>query len=188
MIADSNLPFSELYKVLSDVLGQLYDSNLGCGPAINEVDLAMRVFNLEQDLNRWQMLLDPRLALQTIEGLRPMEDGRLLKVMRCRTILTIRYHHLEVLLHRPFLVKSLDLLAKRTSQEQLPASVANMAANSIRTCVKSAEISITMVFKILTQPGLGKSMLGAWWFTLFYGKFGSHVSCQADCRRSSVSR
>ncbi|KAH0279183.1 hypothetical protein KCU91_g1929, partial [Aureobasidium melanogenum] len=158
----------ELYKVLSDVLGQLYDNNLDCGPVMNEVDLAMRVFNLEQDLNRWQMFLDPRLTLQTLESLRPLEDESLLKVTRCRTILTIRYHHLEVLLHRPFLVKSLDLLVKKTSQVQLPASVTNMAANSIKTCVTSAETSITMVYRILTQPGLGKHMLGAWWFTLFY--------------------
>lgn len=152
------------------MLFQLYDNNLGCGPTINEVDLTMRVFNLEQDLNRWQLLLDPRLTLQSLERLDLQTDENSLRSTRARIVLTIRYHHLEVLLHRPFLVKSLDLLVKKTSHMQLSASVTNMAANSIRICVDSAESSITMIHKVLTAPRLGKHMLGAWWFVMFYGK------------------
>lgn len=160
----------DLYRILHRVLGQLYDHNLGCGPAVDEPDLTLRVFNLEQELSRWHMSLDPRLTLQTPDSLVLPEDHDLRKAARCRTVLTLRYLHLQILLHRPFMVKALDMQARKTPQEQLSPSMAFMATTSLKNCVDNAENMISIIHTALSREGLGKAILGAWWYTLFYGQ------------------
>lgn len=39
-----------------------------------------------------------------------------------------------------------------------------------RTQIQTAQDIIEIIHAVLTDPGLGRDLIGAWWFTLYYSK------------------
>ncbi|CAK7208056.1 hypothetical protein SEUCBS139899_010890, partial [Sporothrix eucalyptigena] len=37
-----------------------------------------------------------------------------------------------------------------------------------KICVRRAEDIINIIHQVLVRPGLGRDLIGAWWFTLYY--------------------
>ncbi|KAH8738453.1 fungal-specific transcription factor domain-containing protein [Ilyonectria robusta] len=158
-----------LYRVMWKVIATLYGHNLGCDDPPSETLMITQIFNLEQELSDWHNSLPSPLFLRSSTNLpeeclledRPME--------RFRLILSLRYLSVQLLLHRPMLTNSLGGCARYpTSLRRNQRSVNQMQTNFNRTCVRAAEDIIEIIHTILTKPGLGRHLFGAWWFTLYY--------------------
>ena len=157
-----------LHRLIGTTIARLYGQNLGCDEVLQESEMIPRVFEMEQELNRWQTTLSHELSLMPSTSLPVPTSYRNRKIARFRTMLTLRYHNLNMLVHRPLLCKSLDSLAESPPSGSWPSSINRMTKGSIDACLGSAEETINIVHGILTDPQLGESILGAWWFTLFY--------------------
>lgn len=53
---------------------------------------------------------------------------------------------------------------------QRNASLNHMHMTFNRTQIQIAEDIIEIIYTVLTEPGLGRDLIGAWWFTLYYSK------------------
>ena len=154
-----------LHRCIGVTIARLYGQNLGYDAVLPEAELIPGVFELEQELGRWQSSLPAGLQIVSSSTLSSSYQGNVED--RFRTMLTLRYHNLNILVHRPLLCKSLDLLAD-TILALSPSSVRRMTKDSNDACVASAEETINVVHGILTDHSLGAAVLGAWWFTLYY--------------------
>ena len=163
-----------LHGLIGMSISRLYGHNLGDDVILSEAELIPRIFELEQELNRWQSSLPAELSMVVSTALPIPASFRDRTVDRFRTMLTLRYHNLSILVHRPLLCKSLDFLAE-SIPEVWSNSVSRMTKDAVDACLGGAEETINIVHGILTDPTLGSSVLGAWWFTLYYLFNGSLV-------------
>ena len=152
------------------VIYSLYEQNLGCGEPLSEMQLATEVIKLEQELTTWQHCVAPPLYIRTHTSL--LYDNQVACEERFRVILTLRYLNLQTLLHRPFLTRSLDVRTGRSKNRSSTTSAERLAAGSIQTCLNSAEEIISIIHTIISV-GRTHDLLGAWWFSLYYGRSSS---------------
>ena len=169
-----------LHRLIGTTIIKLYGHNLGHDTIPQEAELIPGIFQLEQDLNRWTASLPSGLAMVVATGVPQSRSQHDRIVTRFRTMLTLRYHNLNILIHRQLLCKSLDNLASPSAFASRNDSVSRRTKYSIDACLKSAEETINVVHEILTDPSLGPYVLGAWWFTLFY-VFNASLVVFADC-------
>ncbi|KAJ1326031.1 transcriptional regulatory protein GAL4 [Microdochium nivale] len=113
------------------------------------------------------------------------------QVDKLRIILTLRYLNTKLLLLRPILINTLcarfllnkpgggGILSDRPISAQHSAgspggefhtwSLGYMQNSyMMASCFRAAVESIVIIHEAVTRPELGKHMLGAWWFTLYY--------------------
>jgi hypothetical protein len=150
------------------VMANLYGHNLGCGNGPSEVVMMTQIVELEQELRDWQQSLPPSLVLRSSSQL--LSDDYTIDdytLERFRLILTLRYLSVQLLLHRPSLTKSLANV--NSAAQPGPSSISQMQVNFNRTCVRVAEEIVDMLHSALTRPSLGRGVIGAWWFTMYYG-------------------
>ena len=156
-----------------NIINQLYDGNIGCGPPNTVLDIVSRLFALEQQLAVWQRQLPPSLDQSNISDLihsSGSTDTTPSAIDRFRIIIKLRHHNLRILLHRPILVKFLDMVGKSPSisEAQEASSLQQIGSNSIQTCVQSSMEIIAIVRAIVGGSNHHRSLLGAWWFSLYY--------------------
>lgn len=89
--------------------------------------------------------------------------------LRLRTILTLRYLNLCLLLHRPILTKYLDLVSSNSYSHELRL-LQQVGSNSIKVCIQSSIEVISIVHAAVQKTEGRRSLLGAWWYSLYYSK------------------
>lgn len=151
-------------------MGSLYADNFGGEDAASDTWMMTQIFQLEQELSEWQNGLPADLTLRSSNHM-PLEELNDPVGERYRVILTLRYLNTKLLLHRPVFVRSLGTShADNTSPPQARRTFSEMRKAFNASVVRSAAESVSIVHSILASPAHGKRVLGAWWFTLFYGK------------------
>lgn len=159
---------SSLYKILGQVIEELYANNLSCGLHENLFDVASKLLQSEQKYLTWQRDLPASLSLIELEGIGWDVDNH--SITRFRVILTLRALNLRILTHRPLLSKYLECLSDSGSAAQHLATLRRLAGNSVRICVDSAVKIVKLIQAILNPLEPRRRLLGAWWFSLYYGK------------------
>lgn len=162
---------SLLYRLAWKVIGTLYGHNLGCEEPPPETQIVSEVLNLEQQLSDWRRNLPPPLYLRSASNLPHQQDVQDQATERFRIILSLRCLNLQLLIYRPMLTTSLSKCsssAKGAGQQHGSLSHMHMTFN--RTQIQIAEDIIEIIHTVLTDPGLGRDLIGAWWFTLYYSK------------------
>jgi hypothetical protein len=156
-----------------NVINQLYGGNIGCGGQTTVLDTVSQLFSIEHQLSEWERLLPPSLSLHNVDDFvhRPeLTNSAPSSLDRFRVILKLRHHNLRILLHRPILVKFLDIIGKAPGDSD--AREANLlqqiGSNSIQICVQSSIDIVATVREIVMGNGDHRSRLGAWWFSLYY--------------------
>jgi len=152
------------------VIDSLYGGNLGCDSGSSIFDIASCLLQIEQQLLDWQRNLPSGLPLVQASDLAAWSDQEVTNVHRFRVILTLRYHNLRILAHRPVLVKFLDLLASRTSDYQQLSVLQQVGMDNVQTCIHSANSIIAIVGHIVNSHTSIRHLLGAWWFSLYYSE------------------
>lgn len=155
------------------VLNLLYGSNLGGMPSPVGVDLISAILDMEHELLDWQRSLPVSICLLDHEELLCLDtrpDNRL------RMILTLRYHNVRILIHRPLLDYYLVRVAARAAPTGAAGSpipvepIPQASQRSFALLTSSAECVIKMVSTVNDPASHKRHLLGAWWFSLYYSK------------------
>lgn len=166
-----------MYQVIDSCYGQ----NLGFQDSSTAMEAVSLVLTGERQLEEWQQTLSPVLCLRTsdapldtqaLEGMDPNKES----TERFNLVLTLRFHNLRILLHRPFLEKFLDAnnrddSDRKTTEDKILQQV---GVNSVQTCVESAKLIISIVHTVVLSTGWHRDLLGAWNYSLFYSMCYSH--------------
>lgn len=168
---------STLYKQLWDVLNRLYGQNLGCDPPLPVSQTVAHIFTMEQQLFDWERSLPYPLQLISTSSLDefpsgPLSDSEYFS-WKCRVILTLRYLNLRVRLHRPVLVKFIAACGSSERNPQDLKFLQQQGMNSMQICAESAMEIIDIVYRVVSGPAWKQSLLGAWWFSLYYSMSNS---------------
>ncbi|KEQ92074.1 hypothetical protein AUEXF2481DRAFT_43482 [Aureobasidium subglaciale EXF-2481] len=157
-----------LYKIVDRTIKRLYGANLGCDPVPTEPEMIPHMFLLEQEISQWVADLSPDLGLIYATEVASLSHAVDRAILRFRVILTLRYSNIELLVHRPFLIRALGSSAPDHNEKQPSRSMAQIGNSASQACIKAAHETISIVHTILVNESCGKDLLGAWWFTLFY--------------------
>lgn len=90
--------------------------------------------------------------------------------LKFSVILSLRYLHLRILLHRPILVKFLDACGNGGIDAHEERLLQQIGSNSMQICMESAMSIIDIIHELLHSSGWQKNLLGAWWYSLYYSK------------------
>ena len=176
----------KLYNIMYRIIDTCYGQNLGLEDLQSDSDLFAHVVRVEAELEAWKAQLalnnlsvyDTPLVPQDLSGIEA--DDKI--SARYTVVLSVRYHNLQILLHRPILEKLLETCGGgRRSQPAnqpsiLPSSSASsstaklvqMGLGSVEACIHSAQAIISIVHTIVLAEGPRRDLLGAWNFSLFY--------------------
>jgi len=156
-----------------DIIDASYGSNLSCDNDNNAFDTVSHLFKIEQQLVEWKTLLPPPLTLRhaaDISVALPSLGTIPSLLEKFQVILTLRYHNVRILLHRPVLLKFLSLVG-RGNLDMDPQEInllQQLGGNSVLICVQSSTEIIAIIHTIVASPHPRRMWLGAWWFTLYY--------------------
>lgn len=187
----------KLYNVLHRIIDTCYGQNLGLEelpPASSQQAadysaLFSHVLRVEADLEAWKAQLAPnQLAVydapvgpKDLEGIEA--DDKI--SARYVVVLSVRYHNLQILSHRPILEKLLETCGRSrggsrqsrpgvssssslSSSSSPPSKLLQMGLGSVESCIHSAQAIISIVHTIVLADGPRRDLLGAWNFSLFY--------------------
>jgi hypothetical protein len=166
--------FRLLYQQVFFIIDQLYGQNLGCDEPISVGDSIAKILSISQSLETWERSLPQNLSLVTVQDIiNAKEPGpeEAQFTFKYRLILTLRYLHVQILLHRPILVKFIDACGEDSMNSSDHRLLQQIGSNSLQVCSESAMNIIDMMYEVLHSTGWHKSLLGAWWFSLYYSRF-----------------
>jgi hypothetical protein len=161
------------------IIDTCYGQNLGLAEYLEDSEIFSLVLKGERQLDEWKLHLLPQLLLHVCDvplgpqGLDQI-DSRNLIVERFNMVLSLRYHNLRILLHRPVLERILDAHSAwghntmNTGTEK--SMLHQIGFTSVETCVDSAMIIISIVHTIVLSTGRRRDLLGAWNYSLFYSE------------------
>lgn len=153
---------------MGEIVDVLYGSNLGCGVPENVFDIASHLLQFEQKFLTWQQSLPAAVSLVEPATVHSEADDQ--GTLRFRVILTLRFLNLRILTHRPLLSKYLEAMRSAHSASQQLPLLKQVGTNSVRTCAQSAIAIIKLMQEVLIPTNPSRHLLGAWWFSLYYGK------------------
>jgi len=164
----------KLYNVMYHIIDTCYGQNLGLEDVTEDSELLSLVLEGERllDAQRSQIHRDLRLhiydsPLQS-QDLEAMERQNLI-VERFHIVISLRYHNIRILLHRPILERILDTYASSTSSNAYGKHILQqIGIRNIEACVESAKIIVSAVYTVVLSSGWRKDLLGAWNYSLFY--------------------
>lgn len=168
---------SKLYNVMYRIIDTCYGQNLGLEECRTDAELISIVLRVEEELDEWKSQLAP-LQMCVVETRLNLEDLEAVDVNnkiteRFYIVLSLRYHNLQILLHRPILEKFLEGCGRCASSRGTNSERRKLQAlgiGSVETCVNSAVAIISIVHTIVTSEGWYRDLLGAWNYSLFYSK------------------
>ncbi|KAJ5949651.1 hypothetical protein N7454_001235 [Penicillium verhagenii] len=161
-----------LYKNLWKVLDCLYGQNIGCDDPLDISPTFTHIFQLQEGLFSWEKSLPVSLQLITKTNMDEIPREKLPSTYysswKFRVILTLRFLNLKILLHRPILVRF--IMASRSSDRDTYdiRMLRSMGLSIVQSCTDSAMQIIDLVYRVVSDPELKKSLLGAYWYSLYY--------------------
>lgn len=154
------------YKILQSLYGNNSDCDTLSPP---QTPLNASIYGFSRELAQWKLSLPNRLFIISISDIHSSSGQSTGDIEeRYRVILTLRFLYTQLLLHRP--VMSLSLANSRPTGETAYMNVINQSERSLNlACACYAKEIISIVHLILTERQQGRRIVGAWWFTLYYG-------------------
>lgn len=170
---------------MANIIDQIYGQNLGCGPPLTVSETVGRVLGIENHLLSWVLALPDslrQLNLQSmrdeieIENQRSQADAQHVQLqsqpqlypLKFRIILTLRYLHVQILLHRPVLVKFLDATRVSGVEPREEKLLTDIGHSSTAKCVEAAMQIIDIIHELVSAADWPRDLLGAWWYSLYY--------------------
>lgn len=160
------------------IIDMCYGQNLGLEEYRTDSEIISLVLKVEEELEQWKLQLGP-LHMRVYDT--PMSSQDLEKMVaenksmeRFINVLSVRYHNLQILLHRPILEKFLEGCGSSTSARSKNGGergkVQQLGISSVETCINSAIVVISIVHTIVLSSGWRRDLLGAWNYSLFYSE------------------
>ena len=165
---------SDLYDITNRTIDELYGQNYG--PRVKfTMDTISKVYSLESELSIWRQHLPTSLGTLQVHDL----DRDYLRTTshvsrysrRPQTVITLRYLHARILIHRPVLEGLLEIAHRNLSDREHLQMMRLASANSISVLVSCAVRLISIMHNLVVVIAQGVDQLGAWWFSLYYSTF-----------------
>lgn len=155
--------------IMGRVLDTLYGSNLDSDTSRDVFKVASDVCQMEHQISEAQRRFPPGIRAVQLSDL--ISDARPpFRTLRFRLIVTLRYHNLRILTHRPLLQRYLGILRSQSEDGQQLSSLHQVGINSLHICIQSARTVIELLAHTTKSKGEDKGLQGAWWFSLYYSK------------------
>ncbi len=155
------------------ILDTCYSQNLGLEDVLEDSEIFSLVLAAEGQLDALKLQIRHELHLHVYESplqsqdLETMERQNLI-AERFNIVISLRYHNVRILLHRPILEKILDIYAGSNGSNK--SILPQIGIRNIEACVESAKVIISAVYTVATSSGWRRDLLGAWNYSLFYSK------------------
>ncbi|PIG89440.1 hypothetical protein AARAC_009872 [Aspergillus arachidicola] len=152
----------ELYRILDDVLVQLY---LTCNPREEEMESKLpHILELDSRIQSWVKSLPSHLQIQTAATQNTI-------VYRQATVLRIHSLHVRILLFRPTLVRycrrGAPLYTEKPDVSTDPSLSEVMLFQCPRMCFRFAH-ELIEIFNLNLDPKTLGGPLPVWWYSVFY--------------------
>ncbi|KAI1676012.1 C6 transcription factor [Pyrenophora tritici-repentis] len=157
----------ELYQVMSKSLVKQYSATAQQRDIdLDDLKTLQASVEFRKSLRMWAASLPPYLGLCDAQPEILAESSRL---NRLRVILSLRYHNLSILVHRPLLSITIGHLFRKDDNAINTAPYfIQLAMAEAEECVQSAEATINIAHAVISADSTSKNNLGAWYFTLYY--------------------
>lgn len=157
-----------LYEIMGNSLVKQYGANVGRSEAeLDEMSIFQATGELRRRLQKWVTDLPPHLQLCLPRACEVTEKSQ---ANNLRVILTLKYHNVNMLIHRPLLSIALqNMFAGDDPVTPQTAYQFQLAMAEAQEGVTAAETTINIVHSILVVDQTGSNNLGVWFFTLYYG-------------------
>lgn len=169
--------YRKLYNFMYHVIDTCYGQNFGLEDVTEDSEILSLVLAGERQLDALGSqicrelhlhIYDSPLQAQDLEAM----ERQNLNVERFNIVMSLRYHNVRILLHRPILERILDNYAGSNSISGLHKSILQqIGIRNIEACVDSAKIIISAVYTVVLSSGWRGDLLGAWNYSLFYSKY-----------------
>lgn len=159
----------QLYQIMAKSLVDQYGANLdNASVNLDDIDSLKASGELRKMLQTWAARLPPHLRLCEPDSSILTEST---PANRLRVILTLRYHNLGILVHKPLLSATIRHFFRIDNVDsETPPYLIQLAIAEAHECIRAAQLTIDIVHAIVTADRTTKNNLGAWFFTLYYGK------------------
>lgn len=159
-----------MYQIIDTCYGQ----NLGLEDCLPVAEIISLTLKGETQLTEWKDQILPALNLRVCDTPLCSQDLDKLEAKdkiteRFNLVLSLRFHNLHILLHRPILEKLLDVHGGPINGAET-TMMHQVCISSIENCVDSAMIIISIVHTVVLSSGWRRDLLGAWNYSLFYSK------------------
>ncbi|EXJ83629.1 hypothetical protein A1O1_07253 [Capronia coronata CBS 617.96] len=163
-----------LYQLMGMSLMKQYGANVEANNVeLDDLASLQSTDELRMALKSWASNLPDQLRLCTPQSALLLENTQ---ANRLCVILTLRYHNLNTLIHRPLLSATLSRASHGDNKNGGTSPyVFQLAMAGAYECVQSAESTIEIVHAILSTDPTSKNNLGVWYFTLYYAFTASLV-------------
>ncbi|KAH7399180.1 C6 transcription factor [Phaeosphaeria sp. MPI-PUGE-AT-0046c] len=158
---------SWLYQIMSKSLVKQYGANMEHDELEpDELASLQASGEFRKLLRSWSSQLPPHLRLCE-PGTETLYEKT--QINRLRVILTLRYHNVGILIHRPLLSTAIRNIfhVDMPSNQALPYLMQPVMAEA-QECLQSAESTIEIVHAVLATDPSSKNNLGVGFFTLYY--------------------
>lgn len=161
---------TQLYQLMGRSLTKQYGANIEIDSLQLEDLASLQASNeFRKLLQKWILDLPPQLCLCEIRSEILLQNAQ---TNRLRVILTLRYHNLCILVHRPLLSATLrHLFNISISPYRTAPYLVQAAMAEAQECIHAAESTIEIVHAVMDADATSKNNLGVWFFTLYYGMF-----------------
>jgi hypothetical protein len=158
-----------LYQVMSSSLSKQYSANVEQAEHDMDDMASLKASGeLRKTLRLWAASLPSYLRLCAPELDMLLEKSQ---ANRLRVILTLRYHNLGILVHKPLLSATItQLFLKDRVPGASPPYLMQLAMAEAHECIRSAESTILIAHRIISVDPSSKNNLGMGFYTLYYGQ------------------
>jgi len=158
-----------LYQVMGKSLVNQYGANLeNADSRPDDIDSLKASGELRKSLQVWAASLPSHLRLCGPESSILCHNT---PANRFRVILTLRYHNLAILIHKPLLSATIrHLFRPENAAGGSPPYLIQLAMAEAHECIRASQLTIEIVHSIISADPSSKNNLGAWFFTLYYGE------------------
>jgi hypothetical protein len=164
--------YSQLSRITSDVLSQLYGDNAGSLDDLSVFDALRLGLDLSWRLAEWQRSVPEELRPRNVTGAanQPSKSPSI-EAQRFQAILGLRYHGLCALVERPVLLKFLGFEPDWVDALAQVTLLRDSGVASLRRCIRSCVDCIALAKAIMDHWQDHKVLLsGAWWLTAYHGR------------------
>jgi hypothetical protein len=149
--------------ILGNTIEKVYQNNVESPIDFSFPDLLRRIFEIEAAIVQWKCELPSSLSLFQTPNIAGLSQKPTHPPKRIAVILSLRYHYVRSLLHRPILDWTLHRAGQGTAAtSELLHDTQNQTAG---LCIQSSLVSINLICQAVEEEGL----LPVWWMSVYYG-------------------
>jgi hypothetical protein len=165
-----------MFSILGKAVELLYGNNLGYPEDRSIYSLASHVLQVEQQLHEWKATLPSWLRPDNFETASPGSEAENALEKRFQSIVVVRYNYMRALIHRPMLVRLLQMA--QDEPEGAPQDhLRDVGRRSLEACIDSSIELISCVYAVC-RARAQKELLGTWWCSLYFSMLSPALPCK----------